>query len=226
MLTVQELAKALPANLKSAATPALLAKVNGIVSDPTLAEQMRENFVSYTHVLADGKYKMDDYINAVMYVSYKLMGHSNQDAYAKTFPQRYATMQAAGRPPKEISAYVSIYNKGKLVNAIMEQSVIPSWVLNQDVYQEAINVQKDLMLNAQSEKVRSDAANSLLTHLARPKEVGPGININLGDKVDGMEDLRRTLMEISGVSRQLIEQGVDIRAIAEHKLVSVDGEVV
>ena len=60
------------------------------------------------------------------------------------------------------------YNKNKLVNLILEQSMIPSWVLNQDMYQKALNVQCELMLTANSEKV-SDAANSILTHLKPPQ---------------------------------------------------------
>lgn len=218
-LTEQDLRAALPPALKSAATPALLAKVNAIVSDPLELEAIRENFVTYTGVLSSGNYKIDDYINAVKYVSYKLMGNSNQDAWIKTFPKRHQALVAAGHGAKGISSHVAMYNKGKLVNAIMEQSIIPSWVLNQDKFQEAINIQFDLAQNAQSEKVRSDAANSLLTHLAKPRDVA-GVNINI-DTVGGktMDQLRETLNQMSAVSRQLIGEGVDIKAVAAHRII-------
>ena len=223
-LTQAEIASALPPQLRTAATPALVAKVNGISNDPVMLDHIRDNFISYTQVLSDGKYKIEDYLNAVMYVSYKLMNLSNQDAYAKTFPQRVAAMTAAGRTPKEQSAYVSIYNKGKLVNAIMEQVVIPTWVLNQDKLQDVINVQADLMMNAQSEMVRTTAANSLMTHLTRPKEVG-GININVNQKNDNsaLDELRKIMEGMSQVSRDLISQGVDIKAVAAQRI-TIDHE--
>lgn len=223
-LTEQDLRAALPPALKSAATPELVAKVNAIVNDPLELEAIRDNFISYAGVLADGKYKIEDYFNAVKYVSYKLMGNSNQDAWAKTFPQRHQALVAAGKGPKEISSHVAMYNKGKLVNAIMEQSIIPTWVLNQDKFQDAINIQYDLAQHAQSEKVRSDAANSLLTHLAKPKDVA-GVNINI-DTVGGktMDQLRETLTAMSAVSRQLIQDGVDIKAVAAHRIIEHEAD--
>ena len=117
-ITKELVARALPGNLKSAATDQLADMINQISADPLIAEQIRENFLSYASVLKDGKFKVEDYLNAVAYCSYKLMGDSNQDAYFKTFPQRYANLVAAGRTPKEISAYVSAYAKGQLVNKI------------------------------------------------------------------------------------------------------------
>ena len=61
-------------------------------------------------------------------------------------------MLSAGKNAKDISSFVTSYNKNKLVNLILEQSMIPSWVLNQDMYQKALNVQCELMLTANSEK--------------------------------------------------------------------------
>lgn len=223
-LTQAEIASALPPQLRTAATPAFVAKVNAIHQDPVMLDHIRENFITYAGVLADGKYKTDDYLNAVMYVSFKLMGMTNQDAYAKTFPQRVAAMTQAGKTPKEQSAYVSIYNKGKLVNAIYEQVIIPTWVLNQDKLQDAINVQADLMINAQSEMVRTTAANSLMTHLARPKEAGAlNININQSKENSALDELRTILEGMAGVSRDLISQGVDIKAIAAQRI-TIDHE--
>ncbi|MNO13170.1 hypothetical protein D3C76_27980 [compost metagenome] len=217
MLTKEMVAKALPASLKSSVTQQLVDTVNNVVSDPLIAEQVRENFLSYSHVLQDGKYKMEDYLNAVQYVSYKLMNKSNQDAYFLTFPHRHAALVAKGASKKDISAYVAAYNKNQLVNKILEQSLIPSWVLNQDKHQEAINVLADLMINAQSEKVRSDSANSLLTHLSKPKESGFQLNINAQES-SGMNELRDLLKNIAQQSIQNIEQGQPIKEIAGQRI--------
>lgn len=222
-LTVEQVEKALPANLKNAATQAFTDHINNIVSDPLVAEQVRNNFISYTSVLKDGKFKTEDYLHAVTYVSYKLMGDTNQDAYFKTFPQRHAALIAKGTSNKDISAYVSAYNKGKLVNLILEQTLVPSWVLNADIYQRAINTQAELMIHANSEKVRCDAANSILTHLAKPKEAGPLINLDMRQDT-GMNELKDLLTSLARKQRDMIQDGsVSTREIAEQQI--IEGEV-
>lgn len=226
MITKEILARALPPNLKGAATDALVDAINQISADPIIAESIRENFLSYSAVLRDGKFKTEDYLNAVAYCSYKLMGDSNQDAYFKTFPQRYAALVAAGRTPKEISSYVASYNKGQLVNKIMEQALVPSWVLNAHMFQAALNTQFKLMNDEDvSPKVRSDAANSLLTHLAKPKEVGPLINIEMGEN-SGMTELKETLAKMAEQQRELIASGVTTQAIASQTIIEVKAKEV
>lgn len=220
-LTVQQVQHALPPSLKSAVTQQMVDNINNAVADPLVAEQIRNNYLSYTSVMKDGKFKTDDYLNAVMYVSYKLMGYSNQDAYFKTFPQRHAALVAKGTTSKDISAYVSAYNKGKLVNLIYEQTLVPSWVLNQDLHQRALNVQADLMVNAQSELVRSNAANSILTHLQKPKESTALINLDLRE-TSGMNELKDTLTKLAQQQRELIASGVTTKEIADARI--IEGE--
>lgn len=217
-LTVDQVAKALPANLKGLATQNLADQINNAVSDPVVAEQIRNNFISYTGVLQEGRFKTEDYLNAVIYVSHKLMGMSNQDAYFKTFPHRHAALVAKGTSNKDIAAYVAAYNRGKLVNLILEQTLVPTWVLNQDIYQKAINTQAELMMHANSEMVRTTAANSILTHLAKPKEAGPLINLDMRE-TSGMEELKGMLTTLAQKQKELIESGATTKSIAEQNII-------
>lgn len=221
MLTIVEVERALPANLKSVATQQFVDQINNIVSDPVVAEQVRNNFISYTKVLQDGKFKTEDYLHAVTYVSFKLMNMSNQDAYFRTFPQRHAALVAKGTSAKDIAAYVSMYARGKLVNLILEQTLVPSWVLNQEAYQKAINTQVELMTNAQSELVRTQAANSILTHLAKPKEAGPLVNIDMREST-GMNELKDMMVKLAEQQRDLIQAGVPTKQIAEQVIIEME----
>lgn len=221
MLTVTQVAAALPSTLRGAATQDLVDRINNIVSDPLIAEQVRDNFMSYTKVLQDGKFKTEDYLNAVTYVSYKLMGYSNKESYCRTFPQRHASLIANGATDKDISAYVAAYNKGKLVNLILEQTLVPTWVLNQDMYQKALNTQADLMMNAQSEMVRTTAANSILTHLTKPKEAGALINIDMRE-TSGMGELKDMLNKMAQQQLDLIDAGVPAKTLAEQRIIDVE----
>lgn len=213
MLTIENLRQALPSHLKSAATQSLADMVNTIALDPEIAQQIRENFIGYTHVLREGRFKTEDYVSGVAYVSYKLMGFTNQESYKRTFPARYQALVAKGANDKEISAYVSAYNKNKLVNLIMEQTLVPVWVLNQDVYQKAINVQAELMMTANSEKVRTDAANSLLTHLKKPESKQIALSLEVGENA-GMADLKNLLTDLAHRQQDLINSGITTKEIA------------
>jgi hypothetical protein len=225
MLTVDELKEALPPNLKGAATQSLADKINQASNDPEAAQAIRENFISYSNVLKEGRFKVEDYLNAVSYVSYKLMNYNNQESYKRAFPARYQALVAAGRTDKQISAYVANYNGNKLVNLILEQSVIPAWIMFQDVYQEAIKTQFELMRTANSEKVRAEAANSILTHLKRPET--KKVEVDLGVRKDtGLEALKDMMTQLAQTQLETIQQGTNTREIAHQVLVPrVEDEV-
>lgn len=219
--TIDLVKKVLPTNLATTVTQELVDTLNTVSSLQEEAELIRDNFLSYSSVLQDGKYKTEDYLNAVKYVSYKLMNLSNKDAYMRTFPQRYQRLMELGTSEKDISSYVSAYSKNKLVNKILEQSLVPTWVLNQDLYQKAINVQAELMVNAQSELVRMQAANSILTNLQKPKEAGPLVNIDLRES-SGLQDLKATLSSLAQQQLSLINNGITAKTIAEQKIIEAE----
>ena len=221
-LTVEELKAALPDRVKKSLNQELIDQINLTLAEPELYEAYRDNLLSYTKVMADGKFKIPNYIDAVKYVSHKLMGCTNIDAYSKTFPGKIARFTAQGVSSKDIASYVTAYNKSKLVNLIFEQTLIPHYVLNQDLYQRALNVQAELMVSANSEKVRSDAANSLLTHLKMPET--QKVELNIGVKEDSSIDaLRQATMALAREQRLMVESGaMNAQQVANTKI--IEGE--
>lgn len=217
-LTRELVERALPANLRSAATTQLVDMINNISQDPLVAEQIRSNFISFSSVLAEGKFKAEDYLHAVAFCSYRMMNDSQKDAYFKTFPARMQALLAKGADEKTISAYVSAYAKGKLVNKVMEQTLVPAWILNQHLYQEALVTQATLMRTAQSEKVRTDAANSILTHLAKPKEAAAPINIDMRE-TSGLSELKDMMRKMAQQQTDMMASGVTPKEIAAQRLV-------
>ena len=216
--------KAVPPNLKNAVSDDLVDRLNAITSDQILAEEVRNNFISYASVLREGKFKLEDYLNAVTYVSHRLNGDTQHDAYFKTFPSRYQNLMALGKTPKEISNYVAMFNKGKLVQKIQEQTLTPAWVLNQDMFQAALNTNYQIMIDEDvSPKVRVEAANSLLTHLQKPKEVTPAVNIDLRES-SGLSELKKALGQLATPQQQLIEQGGSTRDVAAQRIIDVSAQ--
>ena len=198
---LQTLRDALPAKLKNSVSQEMLDRVIQS-TEPELCNQLKENFIGYTSVLLDGKFKAEDYLYAIKYVTYKLLGYTNKDSYIKTFPDRYTKLKAQGLKDDEISGYIAGYNKNKLVNLILEQTLVPTWVLNQDIYQEAINTQARLMRTAKSERVQAMAADSILNHLSKPESV-PTINIGVNNAQ--LTDLQNTLTQLAETQLKMIQ---------------------
>jgi hypothetical protein len=223
-LTVEQFKQALPEKVKKSINQELIDQINATLSEPEMYEAYRENLLSYTSVMADGRFKISNYIEAVKYVSHKLMGATNIDAYIKTFPDKHTRFVQNGVSPKDIASYVTAYNKSKLVNLIFEQTLIPSYVLNQDLYQKALNVQAELMISSKSDKVRSDAANSLLTHLKMPETQKVELAIGVSED-SSIAALRATTLALSKQQRLMVESGsMDVQEVAHSKLQVIDVE--
>lgn len=222
-LTLEQFQRALPDKVKKSVSQDLIDAVNKTLADPEMYEQYRDNLLSYTKVMADGRFKISNYIDAVKYVSHKLLGCSNIDAYMKTFPVKYQGFINQGVIAKDIASYVSAYNKSKLVNLIFEQTLVPHYVLNQDLYQKALNVQAELMVSANSEKVRCDAANSLLTHLKMPETQKVELDVNVKED-SSIQALRETTLALARQQRLMLESGaMNAQQVAHSRLV-IEGE--
>ncbi|WP_396190628.1 hypothetical protein [Flavobacterium sp.] len=221
-LTVDQFKMALPDKVKKSINQELIDQINTTLADPEMYESYRDNLLSYTKVMADGRFKVQEYVNAVKYVSHKLMGATNIEAYSKTFPDKITRFAAQGVTAKDIASYVTAYNKSKLVNLIFEQTLIPSYVLNQDLYQKALNVQAELMVAAKSEKVRSDAANSLLTHLKMPETQKVELDVKV--KEDGsIGALRQATLELARAQRLAMEAGqVTAQDVAHSRVIPAE----
>jgi len=218
-LTKEQFKAALPKEARARINDDLMDHINNLIAQPDLRENFRENIVGYANVLSTGKFKVQNYIDAVRFVSYKLLGSTALEAYAKTFPDRYQRLIDEGADNNTISAYSSAFNKTILVNKIMEQTLVPTHILNADIFQRAINVQASLMLTAKSEKVRSDAADSLMKHLKAPEAQKVELSVTTQED-KSIDELRNSTMELVAMQRKMIESGMmSTKEIAHSKLV-------
>lgn len=213
MLTLGQVQETLPANHRNNISQDMVDQLNTLSRDPEEARYIRENFVSFSQVLQEGRFKIGDYVHAVMYVTHKVMGKSNLASYIATFPDRHQKMVNAGKPAKDIASIVTAYNKGSLVTKVMERAIVPTWILNQDMFQSALQTQMDLMQDtAVSDKVRCDAANSLLTHLKKPEAHKAELKVEVTGLNDGMAALEASLVKMSQKQLDLIEHDPNISA--------------
>jgi hypothetical protein len=213
MLTLNSVQESLPVQYRKNISQDMVNQLNALSKDPEEARNIRDNFITFSQVLQEGRYKVGDYVSAVMYVSYKIMGKTNLASYKATFPDRHNSMVKSGKETKDIASIVTAYNKGQLVTKIMERAIVPTWILNQDAFQSAINTQYELMTDVMvSDKVRSDAANSLLTHLKKP-EIAKGVELKIDIGLnDGMAALEAQLVKMSRNQLFLIENDPNVSA--------------
>jgi len=221
-LTEEQFKAALPAHMTKSVNPLLMMRINNTLSSPEEWENYKDNLLDYVGVLQQGKFKMQNYLDAVRYVGFKVMGFNNITSYRKTFPDKYAKFVREGVSSKAIASYSTAYNQSKLVNLIYEQTLIPAYLLNAPQFQKAINKQVSIMNNEKASfKVQSDAANSLLTHLKPPetKKVELDIGINTTSIIDDYEQAMSTMV---AKQLELMKAGGDVKQIANAKIPTIE----
>lgn len=224
MISEQEFKRCLPASLRAGIDDTVRQQFNACLSDPNIRDIMGQNLIGYTSVLQQGKFKLSSYISAVRYCTYKSMGDTNILAYKKTFPDRYTDWENAQLPMNERNAYVSAYNKSKLVSLVYQALAIPTSILNQDVFQEAINVQRSLMLDPKvSPMVRCQSAKALMDCL-KPEEVKQmELSVSVKES-DTVEELRKTTNELAKAQLKALQNGADLTALLNAEIVEVKSD--
>ena len=214
----------MPKKQRALITDGLVDRINQIATDPLIAEEFKENFISYITVIQQGKYSMDEYNNAVHFVTQKLLGMTDIEAYIVVFPDRYSRLRENGVERNKISPYVTAYKQNKIVVAVLEQSLIKPYIYNSHMYQGALDVQGDLMLNARSEMVRSVAATAILTQLKPPES----LKIEHEHKVSTtsiVDDYENVMRELARRKVEMMKQGGDVKTIANFDL-TVEAEII
>lgn len=222
---IKEFKEALPSHMKKNVDMHLIDKVNAIIESDDDREAFKEDIIGLSTILKEGKFKLENYVCAVKYIRHKMMGKTNTEAYKLTFPEKYAKWIDMGKTSKDISAATTIYNKGKLVNLVREAAMIPVYVYNADIYQEAINTQVEIMRNDKvSPKVRSDAANSIMSHIKPPevKKVELDLGITENSALAGLKEVSARLAE---QQRQSLQDGsMTAKEVAEQTFAVIDND--
>ena len=94
MLTKEMLVNTLPdKRFRRHVTDEILELINS-ETDSDLRRVFRDNALTYTSVLMQGRHSLSAYVNAVKFASHRLMGDINSMAYKKVFVDRHAAMIA------------------------------------------------------------------------------------------------------------------------------------
>lgn len=223
MLELEAVKKLVPKNQRSMITQDYLDRIEASVTNADIREQFKDNFITYLNVLSTGKYKMDDYISAVKYISFKLLGYSNIDAYAATFPDRYSRLKKEGQ--KQIDAFVSMYNKNKLVMQIYEQTMVPTYVLNAPLHQEALDTLARMVRDDDVRGMAKVKACEAILNYTKPPEVVKG-ELTIGiEQSDTINDLRDVIEQLAVSQMEMVKHNkMSLKEVAESKIIDVEVE--
>ena len=222
MSMLESIKKLVPKAQRTLITEDFVNRLEASMKDSIIAEEFKDNFITYLNVLSKGKYKMEDYISAVKYVSFKLLGYSNINAYAATFPERYERLVKEGQ---QIDAFVSMYNKNKLVIQIYEQTIVPSYVLNAPLHQQALNTLASMI---QDEDVRGmtkvKACEAILAYTKQPEVIKGELTIGI-EQSDTINDLREVTEQLAKTYREALANGTKtLKQVAESRIIDITVE--
>jgi len=210
-LTLDKLKGSLPKHIRDYTTQETYEKVVGMLNgDAELKRQVAQN----VKLIEEGDgIRLDELVKATAFVTFRLQGMNNKEAWSEVFPElayKYSDQFGARGVPQRAKAYAN----SRLVVKLMEHSIIPSWIRNHGAYQEAVDTQLDLMRNAHSETVRQKAADSLMTHLAKPEKGVPQVQIEVNE-TSGLNEIKEMLDSLAMNQRKSIIEGTPVKDITD-----------
>lgn len=185
--------------------------------DDGLGVHFRDQCIDLISCLrGDSPQSLQQYYSAVKFLVHKMAGDSLIRAYTKTFPDRVQELQANGLPESYLHSYASIYNKTKLVVELQGRMLVPSHIMYHDFFHLAVKTQVEIMTDkAVSPKVRSDAANSLMTHLKAPEVAKAELEVKIEDN-SIVDQLKGALTALASKQKRLIDLGeVDVIDVSQ-----------
>jgi len=220
MLTLEAVQKLVPKQQRTLITKEFLNRIERSVKRHDEAEEIKKNYISYLHVLKTGRYRMDDYLNAVTYVTFKLLNYTNINAYAATFPERYARIT---RDKGQVDAYASLYNSNKLVNEIYAQTVIPTHILNAPLHQEALSTLAGVIKDPDIKGlVKVKACEAILEYTKAPTIIESKLTIGI-EQQQTISDLRQVTEQLADTLKVALQEGkTNLRHVADMNIVDVD----
>jgi hypothetical protein len=221
LITEEQFIASLPKGLNRGVPKQVLDDINDMISKGEEGDVFKENLMSHNHILKEGKFSLEQYVNAVKYISFRLMNHSQRKAYELTFPDKVTDWLANGTDEKAISSYVHAYNNSKLVMRLYDVTLVPFHLLNQPYRQEALLVEVELMRHAHSEMVRHKAAETVLNTLAPPETTQTELQMKVRESEETSE-LKNALADLAKAQKEMLEKGGSLKDVAESTIVNAE----
>ena len=191
--------------------------ITKICSEGFDEDEFVDSLIAFEDIGRTSRNSTEQYIKAVQFTTYVVMGDSYTEAFKKTHPDR--AMKATS--DENIASYASIYANGRLVKEIMQRMTLHNSMLFKDkefkARKELFNI---LMDESQSGKTRVEAGKVFLDNQYREqKDAGININMNMGGG-SAIDDINQALTKLANKQKDAIEAGyMDLKEVAEAKII-------
>jgi len=185
--------ESLPSKFSKTIGDELVGKIDAlIIQDSELKDSVFDNLVDFKEILLEGSVRIDSFINATLYTSYYLMGKPRIQSFTKVFPARVAKFEKEGKTTGTINNIVGAYHRSKLVQRMLGQCQMPSYVMFRNVFFKAVKTQVEIMEDPNvSPTVRQKAACSLMGHLKEPEV--QKVEIDVSHKEEGIDIIKELM---------------------------------
>lgn len=226
LLSVEGLQKIYPRKVNRETLEECVRLMNESIVDMdfVMREHYRDNLINVIDVIKEGeRIKFADYVKAVKFCSFKMAGYTDTRAYSLTFPERIERMAREGISNANLYVYANSYTKNKVVVEIMAKLLVPTHIMYQDYFHMAVKTQVEIMTDDKvSPKVRSDAANSLMTHLKQPEIKQAELKISTNDN-GVIGSLVEALNNLSSAQKEVLTSGsMKFKDIREAEIIEVE----
>jgi len=217
-ITFDDLQQAFPSR-KNSITQEVVDVINASTQDPEFqGTSLLKDAITYEAVLQRNKASILEYVNALKFCAFMISLEDNYtEAYKRVFNDRAFVKERANQPTnsvkyKELTSAASRYRRTKLVVDILTVSQAPLEMMFGGARMQAVGVLADLMMSAQYDKDRINAAKELL--LATKGADNMKIELDVGIKENSMQDmLHKQLSELASNQKALLESGVSIGSV-------------
>ena len=120
-MTLNELKEALPRRVSDSLANKLLKTINNGAGSEIDQKLFEETFLDHTHILEGTRYTLDEYLNAVKFVTLSRV-MSNSEAWCRVFKEKCREMKEKGI---DVHNRASAYNLTKIVMKLTELLIIP-----------------------------------------------------------------------------------------------------
>ena len=185
----------------------LIDKIDALIlQDSEIKDNIFENLVDFKEILMAGNIKVDSFVNSTLYVSYYLLGKTRADSFTKVYPGRIARFNKEGKSIGTINNIINGYHRSKLVQNMLGQCQMPSYVMFRNVFFKAVKVQVEIMEDDDvSATVRQKAACSLMGHLKEPEI--QKVELDVTHKEEGTDIIKELL---NATKKLAVTQGLAI----------------
>lgn len=226
MYSLEEVKNIMPKNKKNLITEEIVDMLNNEFNNQDTIDEFKENFITYSKILSsDSKFKIKDYIKAIKFITLRMLNHTIYDSWKITFPDRYNRLIELGKTEEEIRPYSSMYSKNDLVVQLLKQSVIPTYILNAPLHQEAINIAMNIARNDKVTPIaRVQAAKTVLEYTKQPEVQAIQLDVGIKD-IDEITELNKTTRQLAELQLRALESGnVSLKDVAESRIIDIEPE--